>query len=492
MINKDYIKNADTISKNSFRKIKKLSSEIHKFISDNNYVFNKRNKKTNIFDGFLYKLLYSRKNSGQDKATAKLNSLNFRFFKKEHASRQAFKARDNNLTITFYENMFNCINNFIEKNMPSKAKHGSKEVYAVDGVKNNIRKCLSEDGFVTNKNNESITSLVLGVYNVRSNFPVCLELVNHTNERKAFDDFIKNTNKYVNSIFIFDRGFGDKNLYESLSDKDINYIFRIKENCSYIPKADDEGILIDGSIPVRIVSYKIGETKYHLLTNLFNKIEYPIEILKQLYHDRWSIEEFFKYIKNNFTFSYMNEQTKNSLMKTIYAELIVTRISDFLIALHNRDIKKKSNMIINKTVLIDGLFDEFLFVLCNKCKITLEYLKSFYKNYAVVITTNKGKSVERQCTRPYLKWYTKRYMSKYKSEKKKSKNKNTKQGDNNGKEANEKNKDVNQNEKEVQKQKKVKKPKKNKNINEVNQNNKEQQIQKKIIKRKKVNIITKT
>lgn len=383
--NKNNNNEKGSITRNSLRKIRGLSRLLQKTIEADNYIFNNRNRKTNIFDGFLFRLLYCRKNSSQDKAAAKLNALNYNILNKSHASRQAFKARDDKLSIEFYKKILESIDLFVKKNVKrnkTTSYFRSHDIYAVDGVKNNLRKALAEDGFPSNPNNESITSLTIGIYDIASHSPVCLNLVNHSDERKAFIDSIND--KYINSIFIFDRGYQDKKLFASLAGKGIKCIFRIRDNTTYIPTTADDTVLVDGNFSIRIVTYQINNTNYHLATNLFDCDEFTIDTLKDLYHKRWDIEEFFKYIKSN-----------------------------FLVNLYNKDIKQQENHMINKAVLIDGLFDEFLFKLIhNDC--TKNCFSIYYTNYAVRAVTHRGKSNEWVCTRPNMKWYGKSYVQKKK------------------------------------------------------------------------------
>jgi len=63
---------------------------------------------------------------------------------------------------------------------------------------------------------------------------------------------------------------------------------------------------------VRIIKYEINKNKYILITNLFSM---SYEAIKDLYFDRWSVEEYFKYVKQNFNFSNFNEKKLDSIKK---------------------------------------------------------------------------------------------------------------------------------------------------------------------------------
>ena len=131
-------------------------------------------------------------------------------------------------------------------------------------------------------------------------------------------------------------------------------------------KSDDFLTKVD-NMKVRIIKYEINKNKYILITNLFSM---SYEAIKDLYFDRWSVEEYFKYVKQNFNFSNFNEKKLDSIKKTIYAQLIVTKIVNIITYLckkyktKNSSLKKyslkKSIYKINQRCLVDGLYSGLL------------------------------------------------------------------------------------------------------------------------------------
>ena len=81
-----------------------------------------------------------------------------------------------------------------------------------------------------------------------------------------------------------------------MNENGLKYIYRIKENSTWLRLDNDDVIIIENGIKIRIITYKINNNKYCLATNLFDNTEFSIEKMKQLYHQRWSVEEMFKYI----------------------------------------------------------------------------------------------------------------------------------------------------------------------------------------------------
>ena len=124
-------------------------------------------------------------------------------------------------------------------------------------------------------------------------------------------------------------------------------------------------------INIRIIKYKINKDRYFIATNLMDA---KVEIIKDLYFKRWSIEEYFKYVKGNFNFSHINETKLTSIKKTIYGQLIITKIVSVITYLYNKYNKIKLMYTINKRTLVDGLFESFL-VKIFYCKLNKNTLK---------------------------------------------------------------------------------------------------------------------
>ena len=52
--------------------------------------------------------------------------------------------------------------------------------------------------------------------------------------------------------------------------------------------------VINSIIKIRVIRYMINNKSYYLATNLFDDKEFTIDVLTQIYHYRWTIEEKFK------------------------------------------------------------------------------------------------------------------------------------------------------------------------------------------------------
>jgi len=223
----------------------KLSDFINNYIKlHTSETFVARNKKSDIFDGILFRLLYSQIDMSQDRVASKLNSLKCTHNNGNKISRQAYASREKSIPLDFYTKFYNNITDFIDTDIYKKT-NCSYEVFAVDGTDISLLKTddLMSNNYKTNKNNKSITALSIGIFNVTYETPINLDLVNHKNERRSFVDSIKNNTNLKNNIYVFDRGFQDKSLFKFLSDRNGKFICRIKEKNFIVLTESDDNVL---------------------------------------------------------------------------------------------------------------------------------------------------------------------------------------------------------------------------------------------------------
>ena len=135
-------------------------------------------------------------------------------------------------------------------------------------------------------------------------------------------------------------------------------------------------------------------------------------MIKNIYHDRWTIEEYFKYIKQNMQLAKMNEKREIDIRKSIMSQLIVSQIT-FLFVNLNKQADNK--LIVNKSILTTGIYGAFLYKFFNG-KITNYFMSQFIKIYIQIIRSNKGKSFLHTCKRSNYRWYFKKHFKNVKSE----------------------------------------------------------------------------
>ena len=185
----------------------KLSIDIKNYIKKLNIQLQFKNRKTSLLDGFLFKILYTMKNSTQENITTKLNLYN-----NNDASRISYLKRINKIDICIFENIYNYFNKQITSYF---GNNNNYIIYAVDGTYIQLKEKL-HDECKRVKNNTSVTSLITGIYNVTHNHPELIKFENNqTSERKSFleifNNFKQNNEK---EIYVFDRGYLDYNLLD--------------------------------------------------------------------------------------------------------------------------------------------------------------------------------------------------------------------------------------------------------------------------------------
>jgi hypothetical protein len=141
------------------------------------------------------------------------------------------------------------------------------------------------------------------------------------------------------SIVVEDLGYTDYAWYDQLTVQKIFFVTRQKSNARYrvlerrpvnaaLGLVSDETILLTGAKarkcpkPLRRITYRDPETGrvYVFLTNHFRLVA---KTIADIYKERWQIEIFFRFIKQNLKIKAFIGNSKNAVMSQIYAALIV-------------------------------------------------------------------------------------------------------------------------------------------------------------------------
>ena len=163
-----------------------ISKNVRQFISSKNNICVSRKRINDVFDGILYKLFYSNANTTQEDAVIKVNS----FKTHETCSRQALVKKEDLIPVQVYVELSILLNSNIHdilyKNI---TQNNNLIIIAVDGTYSTMKESLCNDGYKSNKNGESVTALITGMFNVTCNCPIGLHIT--TNARCAYVIFIK-------------------------------------------------------------------------------------------------------------------------------------------------------------------------------------------------------------------------------------------------------------------------------------------------------------
>lgn len=159
------------------------------------------------------------------------------------------------------------------------------------------------------------------------------------------ESILKQAEKDITSIKVFDRGINARSAYDTFSDKDIQFVSRIDV------KARREAIKsnsVTANFPVETASLQIisdewcrfYDKKSYKTNNLFRRIEAirladnePISFITnikdltaaeitELYKRRWDIEVFFKFIKQLLNFKHLMSRNENGIKVVLYVTMI--------------------------------------------------------------------------------------------------------------------------------------------------------------------------
>lgn len=158
----------------------------------------------------------------------------------------------------------------------------------------------------------------------------------------------KNTfNLPAESILVFDRWYIDYSWFNSLNDNNIYFVSRTKKNTNYfvvwIHKEPTEIWIISDEIiaffsntwmeeykkDLRLVTYydKEKDKTYKYMTNNFTL---SAKTIADIYKDRWQIELFFKWIKQNLKIKSFLWTSKNAVLTQIWIAMIYYLILCYL------------------------------------------------------------------------------------------------------------------------------------------------------------------
>ena len=151
---------------------------------------------------------------------------------------------------------------------------------------------------------------------------------------------LKSIELQPNATVVLDRGYVDFAKLHSLRSRRINFVVRAKSNMRYevmheMPFETGTGVQSDQSImlttkktsqdypqQLRRVAFYDETTKLHLVF-LTNRYDLPALTIAQIYKERWKIELFFKWLKQNLTVKHFFGNSENAVKAQIWIAVCV-------------------------------------------------------------------------------------------------------------------------------------------------------------------------
>lgn len=158
-------------------------------------------------------------------------------------------------------------------------------------------------------------------------------------EGKVSDIEIGRTLHYSRgSIVVFDKGYTDYKWFKALDNKGVFFVTRLRKNAIWkvterreVNKSEgltcDQTIALTGVKPMRIgmpklrrIGFRDPETNqyYEFITNNF---KLSAKTIAAIYKERWQVELFFKWIKQNLKIKAFIGNSKNAIMTQIWVAL---------------------------------------------------------------------------------------------------------------------------------------------------------------------------
>ncbi|MDQ7833736.1 MAG: IS4 family transposase, partial [Desulfovibrionaceae bacterium] len=137
------------------------------------------------------------------------------------------------------------------------------------------------------------------------------------------------------SIVVFDRGYVDRAWFRQLCNTGVFLVTRLKSNARFVVLERNQvdrttGVTSDQIIQIaegektlilRRVGYRDQETgkRFEFLTN---HMMLPARTIADIYKDRWQVEIFFRFIKQNLKIKSFLGNSKNAVLSQVYVALI--------------------------------------------------------------------------------------------------------------------------------------------------------------------------
>ncbi|HID67209.1 MAG TPA: IS4 family transposase, partial [Roseibacterium sp.] len=167
-----------------------------------------------------------------------------------------------------------------------------------------------------------------------------------TEGRKHEIEWARTLDLPADSVVVFDRGFNDYSWWKSLQNNGVRFVTRLKKGTPYVVEqkrstsfkknvVTDQVIRLTGAaaakegLILRSIGYRDPTTNKHFVF-LTNDLESAATTIAEVYRQRWQIELFFKWIKQNLKVKTFLGRSVNAVMTQLWIAMIVYLMLAFL------------------------------------------------------------------------------------------------------------------------------------------------------------------
>ncbi|MDA0994925.1 MAG: IS4 family transposase [Proteobacteria bacterium] len=256
-------------------------------------------------------------------------------------SRSALGRANERLDYRFYEQVFNCL---YQRCTTQRRGHGFRfknKLFSLDASLIDVS--MKVFPWVKFGRNKSAFKLHIGL-----DHDGLIPAFACITEGKVSDsDYAKKLALPRGSVLVFDRGYNSYRWHDTLSLQGIFFVSRLRGNAQYrvlerraVPARG--GITSDQTIeytaarkdgtplqPIRRVGYRDPDTGKHYVF-ISNQFQWSAQTIAAIYKQRWQVELFFKWIKQNLKIKAFLGNTENAVMTQIMAALCIYLLLAYL------------------------------------------------------------------------------------------------------------------------------------------------------------------
>jgi len=290
----------------------------------------------------LFSLLNSRHTSLRVMETL-CNSLQFRVFldkKYFTTTHTTLSDRIANVNYEFFEKIFTCL---CEKGSKFIKTHSALRVAKYDSTLVGISAKLIRFGIQQDK----ASRLLKFTVGLKDGLPREVRFFSEQSglsEEIALKETILGSKSNKNSIVLFDRGLQSRHTFSLFTHQGISFITRAKTRLNYktikiqakvkgqktetlslqedlvVKLKDENGKWTAKEFRLIIATTRNTQEQICFLTNI---TDLDATTITNLYRERWEIETFFKFLKQELNFSHLVSRTENGIKVMLYATLIL-------------------------------------------------------------------------------------------------------------------------------------------------------------------------
>lgn len=304
---------------------------------------------------------------------------------------------------------------YIKSDKPDKDLfiNNTKYIFvANDGMQLTVAKeAINKNDIKGSKSGKYGVVLISSFYDIFNEIPISYHKtysdINSFNKKKANESvgFLQQIDKLnSNNIVVFDRLYYSNKLHKKLVDKNIGYMFRMRDNSKLfkdISKGKHKIKNVNG-VDVQLFKYKVKGHLYNILTSITDTIS--VGEIRAIYWKRWKIETDNKKFKYDILRTNIRSKKYYSLSVDIECVKFMSILSSIIEHISEYDIFNKSNKKINSKNCIHILYKKLLYLLFydNKNYDEIGRLIGIIYKKVIAIVTNR--SYKRIRIKPSTKW----------------------------------------------------------------------------------------